>query len=51
MSMSATELAVEDVLTELLDGEDLAALTELEADPSVMPTAVGSVIYTVMVHC
>ncbi|MFD5751100.1 hypothetical protein [Streptomyces sp. NPDC127033] len=49
--MSATETAVNDVLSELLDGEDVAALIELEADPSLMPTAVGSVIYTVLVHC
>ncbi|MFI2372060.1 hypothetical protein [Streptomyces sp. NPDC018833] len=49
--MNTTEIVVEDVLAELLDGDDVAALTDLEADPSLMPTAVGSVIYTVLVHC
>ncbi|MGV2921172.1 MULTISPECIES: hypothetical protein [Streptomyces] len=49
--MSATEIVVEDVLAELLDGDDVAALTELETDPSLMPTAVGSIIYTFMIHC
>ncbi|QUI34605.1 hypothetical protein H9W91_29945 [Streptomyces alfalfae] len=49
--MSATEIVVEDVLAELLDGDDVAALTELETDPSLMPTSVGSIIYTFMIHC
>ncbi|MFJ3861879.1 hypothetical protein ACIPRL_37410 [Streptomyces sp. NPDC090085] len=49
--MSALEIAIDDVLAELLDGNDIAALTELEADPSQMPTAVGSIIYTVIIHC
>lgn len=49
--MSATQIVVDDVLAELLDGDDIAALTELEADPSQMPTAIGSVIYTVLIHC
>ncbi|MEU1131058.1 hypothetical protein ABZ383_14540 [Streptomyces sp. NPDC005900] len=48
---NTTELAVEDILSTLLDDETAGDLAELEIDPSQMPVAKSSVVWTVTAHC
>ncbi|MGV9882254.1 hypothetical protein [Streptomyces sp. NPDC003006] len=45
------ELVVDDILSALLDDETVGGLAELEIDPSQMPVAKSSVVWTVTAHC
>ncbi|MBM7167530.1 hypothetical protein JQK87_03700 [Streptomyces sp. G44] len=49
--MPNAELTVEDLLADLLEADEVDGLADLEIDPTEMPTAKGSVIYTTMLHC